>query len=366
MKLLIPKSNLAYALRRVQGAISGRAFNPWMTCVLLKATELPASSGSRLSVSATNLDVQISHATDATVIEPGAALLPFERLSKHVAGFGPQDVELAIDENLKCSFACGDSKGSLTGMNPAEFTEFAPQERKGFTMERSALRAALRRTLVAVGQDTGRLALCGVLIELKENRLSFIAADGKMLAVVKSLFDGDGIRSIIPTKGAQEAMRLLEGDGEVSVLIGPNTAEFVIGETSVSTKLIDAAYPPFADVIPKAKGHRISVNREELLDKVKSVGWIVDPNKCARTTYQFSRNRIRLSQVSSSDANERDMAVSYNGPEMSFMLPPDQVTAILSVIDDDDVTMEIVDALTPTVLRAGNFTALMMPFRQSA
>lgn len=356
MKLTIPKHDLAHALRRVQGAVSGRSSIPALGCVLLRATD-------KLQVMATNLDLQISHSTQANVIEPGSALLPISSFNQFVTQFGPQDVELSVDEKFKCSLVCGDSRGSLSGMDPKEFVEFPQQERKGFTMAQADLKAALRKTLIAAaGDDCERFVLAGVLIELQKNKLSFVATNGKMMSIVKSLFDGDGIRSIIPTKGASEAMKLLENDGEVSILIGPNTAEFVIGDTSISTKLIDAQYPNYAQIIPTEKPHRIAVNREEFLSAVKYVGWIVDPNSFARTVFDFSANKIEVSQTSASNEARRTMAVKYDGPAMKFKLPPEQVSAILGAITEDEVSFDVISNLTPSAIRAGNFTSLVMPF----
>lgn len=357
MKLTIPKHNLATALRRVQGAISGRATNAALGGVLLRATD-------GLQAMATNLDLQISHKTEANVIEPGAALLPFAALNQHVTNFGPQDVELAVDDKFRCTLVCGDSRGSLSGMDPKEFTEFPQQERKGFTMAQADLKAALRKTLIAASESALQFVLCGVLVELKKNRLVFVGTDGKMMSIVRHLLDGDGIRSIIPIKGAQEAMRLLESDGEATIQFGPTAVEFTIGDTSLSTRLIDAIYPPYADLLPKQPAHRITLNREELLSAVKYVGWIVDPNNFARTSFEFSANKIEVHQVSSTNEARRGIAVKYDGPEMQFKLPPEQVYAVLNAVDEDEVTMEIIDTITAALIKAGNLTALMMPFRQ--
>lgn len=358
MKLTIPKSNLQHALRRVQGAISGRPLNPWMACVLLKATD------GKLQAMATNLDVQISHTTEATVIEPGEALLPISSFLQFVTQFGPQDVELAVDDKFHCTLECGDSRGSLSGMDPKDFTPFPPQERKGFTMAQSDLKAALRKTLIAVSVDSTRFTLCGVLIELQANRLSIIATNGRQISIVRQLLDGDGIRAIVPTNGATQVSRLLEDDGEVSVSIGKNTAEFEIGGTTLSTKLIDSNYPSINQFIPKNAGDRIVLNREEFLGAVKYVSWIVDPHKYPIMTMEFGANKLGISQKSTSDNAQRTIAVKYDKADKSLRMPSDQMAIILSALTDDEVALEIIDHLSPVCIKAGNFTAIAMPMLQ--
>lgn len=358
MKLLIPKSNLAYALRRVQGAISGRVFHPWMTCVLLKA------EGSRLLVSATNLDVQISHATDATVIEPGSALLPLAELVRHVVDLPEQEVEMVVDDKFHCTLVCGDSRGKLNGMDVKDFTPFPPQERKGFEMGQVDLKAALRKTLISVMPDSSdRTALCGIFIELQKNRLRFVSADGKRASIVKQLFDGDGIQAILPTRGATEAARLLSDSGEVSVSIGANTAEFTMGDTALITKLIDATYPNFQPLVPQKLDHRIVIGRDEFLSAMKYVGWVSDPNKAPTTMFEFSRNKMSLHQVSSNNEARRDLPVKYAGPDMKIKLAPEYVAIILSTLTEDEVALEFTNDITAISIKAGNFNSFVMPCR---
>jgi DNA polymerase-3 subunit beta len=356
VKLLIPKSNLAYALRRVQGAISGRAFNPWMACVLLKA------EGARLLVSATNLDVQISHATDATVIEPGAALLPLASLLQFVTQFPEQEVEMIVDDKFHCTLVCGDSRGTLNGMDVKDFTPFPPQDRKGFEMAQSDLKAALRKTLIAVLTNDTRPVLCGILIELQDNRLKFMSADGKRASIVKQLLNGTGIRAILSAKGATEAMRLLGDDGEASVSIGSNTAEFKIGDTCLITKLIDAEYPNFNSLVPKSFAHRIMIDRDEFLGAVKYVGWIGDADKAPTTMFEFSRNKFSLHQASSTSEARRNLAVKFEG-DVRIKVAPEYVAIILSTLTEDEVALEFTDDMTALSIKAGNFTSFVMPCR---
>lgn len=359
MKILIPKSNLQYALNRVRGAISGRVLNPWMAGVLLKAAE------GELLVSATNLDVQISHTTDATVIEPGEALLPIASLLQFVTQFPEQEVELAVDDKFHCTLVCGDSRGSLSGVDAKDFTPFPPQERKGFTMAQADLKAALRKVVYAVADPSQtRIALEGVLIEQRSNRLTFAATDGRRLSLVKQLIDGEDVRGTIPTKTVIETIRLLGDEGEVEIWVGNSTCQFACDKTTiVESKLIDAQFPNYKQVLPSEFTESITLSREELLDAVRFVGWVCNAKDASKAYLEFDKNKITLTGKSDDTKAVKTLACRFSGKSMEAVLNPEYMTDVLNALTDDEVRFEFIDNLSPFSFKAGNFQGIIMPLR---
>ncbi len=357
MNLTISRESLNFALNRVKGAVSSRPVNPALSCVLMRAR------GQSLELVTTNLDMQISHAVEAQIATEGSVLLPFSSFLQFATNFGQQDIAISVDDKLKCSLICGGSRGSISGMSPKEFTEFPAQEHCDFAMAQADLKAALKKTLISVSKDSTRFALCGVFVELQKNRLSFVSTDGRQLSQVKSLLDGDGIQAIISTGGASAVFRLLSDTGEVSVKIGKHFAEFSVGGTTLVSKLIDAVYTNYRQVIPESFTHRMTIDRDEFLSAVKYVGWIADSNKAPVMVWEFSRNKLSLHQVSSSDEARRDIAVKYSGPDMEIGMAPERVSVVLSALTETEVALEIIDNLSPVSIKAGNFNAIIMPCR---
>ena len=74
MKLVIAKDKLIQGLQAVQNVVGSKTTLPILSNVLLQA------SGSRLELTATDLDVTISCSVEATVEREGGTTLPVKRL----------------------------------------------------------------------------------------------------------------------------------------------------------------------------------------------------------------------------------------------------------------------------------------------
>src|SRR4051794_25155981 len=103
MKLTISKEQIITGLQAVQNVVSARTTLPILSNVLLKA------EGNRLELSATDLDVTISSAVEATVERPGATTLPVKRFFGIVRELASPSIELEIDAKQSCVITAGPS-----------------------------------------------------------------------------------------------------------------------------------------------------------------------------------------------------------------------------------------------------------------
>lgn len=358
MNITISKNDLSTALRRVQGACSGRSVIPALSGVLLRA------KGEMLEAVASNGDMQISHSVPCGVLGAGEALIPLARLSLFVNQFGPQEISIDVDAKFRATLKSGAKRASLCGLNPVDFVQFTDEQRVAISMAQADLKSALKRTLIAVSTDVTRHILNGVHFELKENVLTMVSTSGRHLCRVTHEVQGDGVRATLPTKGATELMRLLDDEGSTVVEFGPNTAAFTVGDTVMTSKLMSEGYPNFRNAIPKECVERVAINREELLSSIRLVNSTeVDANKFPKILVKFERNRLSLESAwQTSDAGD-SIAINYTGKDLTFPLEPDQVSEILSALTEDEVHIEMIDELSQFVIKAGNFLGLTMPYR---
>ena len=117
MKLTISKDQIIHGLQAVQNIVSARTTLPILSNVLLRA------EGDRLELTATDLDVTISAAVEATVARPGAATLPVKRFFGIVRELASAAIDLEVDEKQTCAITAGPSYYKINGL-PAE--EFPP------------------------------------------------------------------------------------------------------------------------------------------------------------------------------------------------------------------------------------------------
>src|SRR5436190_14460186 len=192
MNLTIAKEQILNGLQAVQNIVSTRTTLPILSNVLLRAEE------NRLQLTATDLDVTISCAVEASVKNPGAITLPAKKFFGIVRELGTLEIEMEVDEKNYCSIKSGSSFFKLRGLGAEEFPPMPNlQEQKNVNIPQEKLRGMLRKTSFAISTDESRYVLNGIFISLKEHKLTMVATDGRRLALVDEDVD-------LPDKGPSE------------------------------------------------------------------------------------------------------------------------------------------------------------------
>lgn len=98
--------------------------------------------------------------------------------------------------------------------------------------------------------------------------MTAVATDGHRLAMLEQLVDlpiGEPIQLIVPRKTVHELNRLLESGGErVRLDLSQRTLRAVIGDTLLTSKLVDGRYPDYERVIPLMADKVALLDRDSL------------------------------------------------------------------------------------------------------
>jgi DNA polymerase-3 subunit beta len=369
MKLSISKEQLINGLQAVQNVVSARTTLPILSNVLLRA------EGNRLELTATDLDVTIVCPVEANVSRPGGTTLPVKRFSGIVRELSAAAIELEVDEKQACMITAGPSFYKINGLAPEEFPplpKFA--EKRRITIPQDKLKSMLRRTSFAISTDETRFVLNGIFFSLKEHKITMVATDGRRLALVDEELDipadSDG-EFIVPTKAINELNRLLSTSGQVEIKFTENQAAFALqGETGASvliiSKLIEGNYPNYRQVIPAETKERVALAREELLHALRRAE-IMTSEKSNSVKLSFAKNNLAITANTPEVGEGREsIAINYKGPDISIAFNPVYLMDPLKALENDEVYLELIDELSPGVLKVnGPFLYVLMPMRMS-
>jgi len=236
MNLTISKEQIINGLQAVQGVVSTRTTLPILSNVLLRA------ENGRLEFTATDLDVTIASAVDASVKKPGASTVPVKRLFGIVRELNNAEIDLAVDDKNICSIQSGASFYKINGLSAEEFPPL-PQfkEEKKVVLPQETLKGMMKKTSFAVSTDESRYVLNGILITLKDHKMTMVATDGRRLALVDEEVDvGEESHGefIVPAKAVNELNRLLQDKGEVEMRYTENQASFTLKDEKGSSLLV--------------------------------------------------------------------------------------------------------------------------------
>lgn len=369
MKLKIKKESLVEGLRIVQGAVKSATTLPVITNVLLEAEK------DSLRLTCTDLDLTITCAVGCKVKAKGATTVSARKLFG-VVGEMSGEIEVESDDKNVLAVRSGASFYRLNGIAATEFPEtFKKRDVKAVKMAQSDLKTLLQRTAFAMSTDVARYVLCGVFVNVDGDQFAAVGADGRGLALAScEIKNAEARQFITPAAAVSELLRLLTS-GEVAVRAEENSVSFEMTSptevdgyvpVTVFTKLIEGNFPDYRNVIPKEHRERIAINRVELLGALKR-SEMMTSEKSASVKLEFGKNKlsIRANSPEVGDAEE-EIALKYNGAEISIAFNPKYLIEPLAALTDDEVFLELTDGLSPGVLKIdGPWLCAISPMRLS-
>ena len=369
MNLTIAKEQIINGLQAVQNVVSTRTTLPILSNVLLRA------ENDRLELTATDLDVTVACSVEAKVKKPGAATVPVKKLFGIIRELNNGEIDLEVDDKNVCSIRSGASFYKIHGLSADEFPPMPKfKEDKKVTLSQETVKGMMKKTSFAISTDESRYVLNGIFISLKDHKMTMVATDGRRLALVDEEVDvaeNSQGEFIVPAKAVNEMNRLLADKGEVEIRYTENQASFTLkdekgGSVLIVTKLIEGNYPNYRQVIPSEVKERVSLVREEFLHALRRAE-IMTSEKSNSVKMAFGKNNLAITANSPEVGEAREsIAINYKGKEMAIAFNPKYLIDPLNALSNDEVFIELIDELSPGVLKIqGPFLYVVMPMRLS-
>jgi DNA polymerase-3 subunit beta len=369
MNLTISKDQILSGLQAVQNVVGTRTTLPILSNVLLRA------EAGRLEFTATDLDVTVACSVEASVRKPGASTVPVKKLFGIARELAGNEIDMEVDDKHTCSVHCGASFYKINGLSADEFPPLPNfKEDKKVVVPQNTLRGMLKKTSFAISTDESRYVLNGIFISFKDHKITMVATDGRRLALVDEQADvserSQG-ECIVPAKAVTELNRLLQETGDLEIRFAENQASFTLksekgSSVLIVTKLIEGNYPNYRQVIPSETKERVSLMREEFLHALKRAE-IMTSDKSNSVKLTFGKNNLAITANSPEVGEAREsLAINYKGRELAIAFNPRYLIDPLNALANDEVFIELIDELSPGVLKInGPFLYVVMPMRLS-
>ena len=341
MKLSAERESLLTPLQAVIGVVERRQTMPILANLLLVAKD------GVLSVTATDLEVELVAVADVTVDSPGEVTVPGRKLLDICRAL-PSDAEVSISQSgEKLNIKSGRSKFSLTTLPAAEFpTVDDINAGHSVTVAQSVLARLLEKTHFSMAQQDVRYFFNGVLLEVLDGIVRFVATNGQRLATsfVNKSVEGSH-QFIIPRKGVAELVRVLdEGSGELVTLnFTANHMQVELGNVRLISKLIDASYPDYARAIP-SNGSKVFTADRQLLKEALSRTSILsnELNRNVRLKLHNGKLDMYANNPQQEEAEET-VTVEYEGDGLEIGFNVSYLIDALAAMKGDEVKMTFSD-----------------------
>ncbi len=369
MKLTIAKEHLLNGLQAVQNVVGSRTTLPILSNVLLVAGD------GKLELTATDLDVTITCGVEATVRTPGRTTVPVKKFFGIARELSALEIEIDVDDKAVMTLQAGGSFYKINGLAADEFPPLPLfNQSRVVSLSQEKLKAMLRKTSFAASTDEARYVLNGIFFSLREHKVTLVATDGRRLALTDEEADVPveaHAEFIVPNKAINEVNRLLGSDGSVEIRFSENQVSFTKAAESelkvlIMSKLVDGNYPNYRQVIPPEAHERIPLPREEFLSALRRAE-LMTSEKSNSVKLTFSRNQLAITANTPEVGEAREtLAIKYQGKDMAIAFNPAYLLDPLKALDEDEVAFELIDELSPGVLKTAKpFLYVIMPMRMT-
>jgi len=365
MHVLLSRQDMLQAVQRCQNIVERRHTIPILSNILLHADD------NTLHFSATDLEVGIQTSSSATVKKSGSVTVSARKLFEVIKELDTEaDVELEVADGF-VALKSGRSRFRLATLAAEEFPEMQHDE-EGINIELDGadLAAMIAATSFAMSSDETRKYLTGTLFEVdKQGHLCLAATDGHRLALTRVRLQQNARagQCIVPRKAVSEIRKLSEEvAGQVTLRMGDRQVSLLAGDHHLSSKLIDARFPNYGDVIPKSNPHAAVVERLAL-DQVLRRTMIVANEFTHDVRLQINGGEMQVSAHNSEQekANE-SIAIEYSGPDIEIGFNARYIRDVLGALKSDVVTISLKDGLSPVLIKQDMDSAeyyVIMPMR---
>ena len=274
------------------------------------------------------------------------------------------------EENVVISL--GRAKFSLRTFAVMDYPNLPPVSGVMTSIPALDLVQGLNQVVRAAASDDARPLLTGVLFTTDNEELRLIATDSYRLAVrdvpgVKGL--GGSHDLLVPARALQELQRAaasLAADAEIGVALSDAEICFVVGNTSIASRLIDGNYPSVLQLIPASYPSQLRIAKDTLLTSLKRAKLLAkDSTSSVRLTMRERGVDIRTQSHDAGDV-EDNVDADYVGEEITIAFNPNFLIDGVEAVPGDEIVLEMSDSVRPAMVHGVEdlrFRYLLMPVR---
>ncbi len=357
MEFTVKRNALLGELNLVQGVIEKKSTIPILSNILLE------SSGGRVNITATDLDVSICCGCEAEVKHPGTMTVSARRLFDIVRLLPEEsDIEFTLLENDWVELHSGSSQYKVVGLPKENFPSIPSCAAAAVTISGTILRGMIQRTMFAITQEESRYSLNGALMILTPQEIRMVATDGHRLALVSSAMEIAGVegevRSLIPRKTLIEIQKLI-GDKELFVEFArdENHLFFSVGDKKLVSRILAGQFPNYEMVIPRDNDKTIAASTRVLSDSVRRAA-VMSDEKLRAIRVAFSPGMVELTASSAEAGEAREVIpAEYDGAPMEIGFNPQYLLDFLAACGSDTVSISVRDSETQGMLQPAGTSA---------
>lgn len=364
MKFSISKQELVSAVYNVQKAITGRGIIPILEGILIVAEK------SKLTLIGSNMDLIIESAVEANVIEEGKIVVDSRLFGDIIKRLPEVEITLEATTNNTLNITYLDFSGVLVHMDANEYPNMPIiEEKDSVQISQKTIKSMIKSTIFSASQEDYRNVLTGVLFEINNGKINFVALDGCRAAIRSEKVQSElTISKVVPSKTLNEVYKILEDkDSLININFSSNHIVFDLGNTKISSRLLEGEFIKHEDIIPKEYNIRVTAKRHKLLDSIERASLIGKEEFGNKVLLEIQEDKMIISSNSNLGTIKEKINIILNGSDLKIAFNSKYLLDILKAIEVEEVVMEFFSSINPCIIKGKEnqgYTYMIMPVLQ--
>ncbi len=364
MKFSASRESILKPLQAVIGVVERRQTMAILSHVLLRV------EGNRLSITATDLEVELIAETDVESKASGEVTVPGRKFYDICRALPDScTVEVSVS-GARLTLKAGRSRFTLSTLQAGDFPlveEIAGQH--SIELKQEDLHWLIEKTQFSMAQQDVRYYLNGLLFETEGKVLRAVATDGHRLALAEIELEKKAPKDeqvIVPRKGVLELGRLLDGEGKLSVILGSNHIRVDLEGVRLTSKLIDGRFPDYGRVVPGTTKNVVRADRDLLRQALQRTG-ILSNEKYRGIRLELGKGAVTVSanNPEQEEATET-VEIAYDGDPMEIGFNVNYLQDALAAVTSSEVELHVTDANSSCLIvspESNHVKYVVMPMR---
>ena len=350
MHIICDKSKLIEGMNIVMKAIPGKTTMMILECVVIEVKD------NQIKLIANDLQLGIETLIDGEIKQEGSVAVGAKVFFEIIRKLPSDNVSITVDEDYHMNISCGKAKFNIMAKATDEFP-YLPNivKDKNVNISQFTLKDIIRQTVFSISDNENAKVMTGELFEIHDSELKVVSLDGHRISIrkVKLNRSYDDVSVIIPGKTLIEISKIINGgmDDEVSIFFTDKHVLFEFEDTIVLSRLIEGEYYKIDKMLSTDYETKVTVNKREMLECIDRSTLLLKESDKKPVIIDVQDDYMKFAMNSAIGSMDEDIDASKEGKDILIGFNPRFLMDALRVIDDEEITMYMINPKAPCFIR---------------
>lgn len=350
MHIICDKSKLIEGMNIVMKAIPGKTTMMILECVVIEVKD------NQIKLIANDLQLGIETLIDGKIKQEGSVAVGAKVFFEIIRKLPSDNVSITVDEDYHMNISCGKAKFNIMAKATDEFP-YLPNivKDKNVNISQFTLKDIIRQTVFSISDNENAKVMTGELFEIHDSELKVVSLDGHRISIrkVKLNQSYDDVSVIIPGKTLIEISKIINGgmDDEVSIFFTDKHVLFEFEDTIVLSRLIEGEYYKIDKMLSTDYETKVTVNKREMLECIDRSTLLLKESDKKPVIIDVQDDYMKFAMNSAIGSMDEDIDASKEGKDILIGFNPRFLMDALRVIDEDEITMYMINPKAPCFIR---------------